>query len=211
MKRVYTLGEEIFNAISHGIGALLALIGTVILVVLAVSRGRTDEIIAYSIYGTSLFVLYLMSTLYHSIQPARAKRVLQIFDHMSISLLIAGSYTPFALLSLTREGSAGYILLALIWILAGTAMIIDAFWLKKLQKLSLLLYVAMGWVAVLFSKQLAEHLGWQGMTLLAAGGILYTAGIAFYKAKRLKFSHGIWHIFVLGGSIVHYVTILRFT
>ncbi len=210
MAKMYTVGEEIFNAISHGVGAGLAVIGTIVLVVIGIVHGRIDEIVAFSIYGLSLISLYVLSTVYHAVPSERAKPVLRVIDHASISPLIAGTYTPFALVTLRSHSVLGWFLFAGIWALAALTMALNIVSLRRFQSWALVLYITMGWLALLFLRQVLETIGLVPILLLALGGIFYTTGVFFYKWKRLKFSHGIWHLFVLAGSLVHYIVILKF-
>ena len=192
--KIYTIGEEIMSGITHGLGALAALIGTVVLIYLAAQRQRLDAVLAFAVYGGSLFLLYLMSTLYHSIPNKKAKQVFKIFDHASINLLIAGSYTPFALALAWQNQALGWLLMGLVWSLALLGMALNIWGLKRFQKLSQVLYVVMGWLAIGFLPAMQRVIGWQGIGLLAAGGVLYTIGIIFYKSQKIKFSHGIWPV-----------------
>ncbi|MFL6660462.1 MAG: hemolysin III family protein [Massilia sp.] len=200
-------GEK-FNAISHLVGALLAVAGTVFLVLASAVDGDPWKIVSVSIYGASLILLYSFSTLYHSLQ-GRAKTILQAFDHQGIYLLIAGSYTPFCLVTL--RGPWGWSLLAVVWTLALIGALQE--WKQKSASriVSLVIYIVMGWVAIAAVAPLIRGLGHTGFAWLAAGGVFYTVGIVFYVLdKRLKHGHGIWHLFVLAGSATHYNTILRY-
>ena len=184
----YTLGEEVMNAVTHGVGALLAVAGGTLL-------------IASDSYGLSLAMLYLMSTLYHSIASPRAKAVLRVFDHCSIFLLIAGTYTPFTLVTLRQTGGWG--LFGAIWGTAAVGIALNAISLRRFEKLSLLCYVVMGWAVVFQAGTLLSALSPGGLALLVAGGICYTGGILFYVLRR-PYMHGIWHLFVLAGSVCHF-------
>ncbi|MBV6272355.1 hemolysin III family protein [Alcaligenaceae bacterium CGII-47] len=197
---------ERFNAISHLVGAILAVAGTVVLVVIALFERDPWKITSFSVYGAMLVIMYTASTLYHSLH-GRAKRIWNKIDHCSIYLLIAGSYTPFALVSL--RGAWGWSLFGAVW---GLALIgtVQELWLAKGRRiLSLLIYIAMGWLAVIAAKPLIEALTLGGFLWLAAGGLFYTIGIIFYVMdQRLRHAHGIWHIFVLAGSVCHFITVL---
>lgn len=197
---------ERFNSISHLVGAALAVAGTAVLVVLAARVGDPWKIVSFSIYGAMLVALYVFSTLYHSLR-GRAKHVLRKFDHCSIYLLIAGSYTPFALVSL--RGPWGWSLLGAVWTLALLG-IAQEIWLAKGRRvLSLVIYVVMGWLALVAVSPLWLALKPAGFAWLVAGGVLYTAGIAFYATDhKLRHGHGVWHLFVLGGSACHFFTVL---
>lgn len=198
----YTLPEEIFNSVSHGIGAFLSIAALVILVAFASIRGDIWRIVSFSIYGFTLFFLYLSSTLYHSVFHEKTKRVLRKFDHISIFLLIAGSYTPITLVSM--KGAWGWTLFGVIWFLAVGGIILNVVSLEKMKYLSLLLYVGMGWLIIVAVKPMLVMLPEGLFSWLLMGGLLYTSGVIFYLWKRLPFNHGIWHLFVLGGSTAHY-------
>ncbi len=202
----YTLGEEIANSATHGVGALLSLLGTTLLLYRAVRSGTTLHVVSFSIYGACLFLLHLSSTLYHALRPPRAKKVFRVFDHCSIYLLIAGTYTPFLLLSLW--GSWGLTLLIAIWSLAIAGVVFKSLFIHRLKKASVVLYVLMGWMIVVAAREAWLRVPHAAIGYVAAGGLSYTAGVAFYAWKRLPYNHAIWHLFVLGGSICHYVAIL---
>ncbi len=200
-------GEK-FNAITHLVGAVLAIAGTVALIMLASLQGDPWKIASVSIYGATLVLLYSFSTLYHSLR-GRAKNILRELDHDSIYLLIAGSYTPFCLVTL--RGPWGWSLFGVVWGLAVLG-ILQELWLKNSARiLSIVIYVVMGWVALVALVQLVHVLGPAGFAWLVAGGLFYTIGIVFYVIdKRLTHAHGIWHLFVLAGSAAHYVAILLY-
>ncbi len=206
--KLYTLGEEIFHSVTHGIGAGLSIAGLTLLVVLAVLYGNTYHIVSFSIYGVTLVILYLASTLYHSFQNPTAKRVFRIIDHASIYLLIAGTYTPFLLVAI--GGVLGWVLLVIIWGLALFGASLKALFIQRFQKLSLLAYVLMGWLCVVAMKQLVASIPPAGLGWLLAGGIAYTVGIIFYALKKVRYMHAVWHLFVLAGSICHYFAILLY-
>jgi hemolysin III len=198
-------GEK-FNAITHLFGAVLAIIGTFALILLASRQGDPWKIVSVSIYGATLVLLYSFSTLYHSLR-GRAKNILRELDHGSIYLLIAGSYTPFCLVTL--RGPWGWSLFGVVWGLAVLG-ILQELWLKNSARvLSVVIYVVMGWVALVALVELVHALGPAGFAWLLAGGLFYTIGIVFYVIdKRLTHAHGIWHLFVLAGSAAHYIAIL---
>jgi len=208
MKEVKSLGkrysfkEELFNSITHGIGALLSIAALVILVVLACLKGDALEIVSYSIYGATLFLLYLFSTLYHSICVEKAKKVLRVFDHASIYLLIAGSYTPIALVGM--GGTWGWSIFAVIWSLALVGVVLNIISLEKTKKVSTVLYVLMGWLIIVAVKPMLQMVPHGLLVWLLIGGIIYTLGVVFYLCRKIPFNHGIWHLFVLGGSVAHY-------
>jgi hemolysin III len=197
---------ERFNGYSHLIGTLLAVAGAVVLIVLGALQGDVWKIVSFAIYGTGLVLLYGFSTLYHSTR-GRTKRLFQKLDHNAIYLLIAASYTPFTLVTL--RGPWGWSLFGIVWGLAAVGMLQEVILGHRTRKLSLAIYVLMGWVALVAIVPLIEALSPAGFAWLAAGGVIYTAGIVFYHYdERFTHWHGIWHLFVLGGSAAHYVAIL---
>lgn len=197
---------ERFNSISHLVGACLALVGTVVLIVLASLHGDARKIVSLSIYGVSLLALYTFSTLYHSLK-GRAKRVFRHLDHTAIYLLIAGSYTPLTLVVL--GGRLGWALFAAVWALAVIGVVQEFRRVKGERVLSVVIYLTMGWLAVVALGPLARALGTAGFAGLISGGVFYTAGIAFYALdRRVPGLHGVWHLFVLAGSIAHYLVVL---
>jgi hemolysin III len=199
---------ERFNSITHLIGACLALVGLVVLVVVASLHGGARRIASVSIYGASLLSLYTFSTLYHSLR-GRAKRVFRHLDHTAIYLLIAGSYTPLTLVAL--RGRLGLGLFIAVWTLAAIGALQEFRRVKGERVLSMVIYVAMGWLAVVALRPLAEAIGPVGLAWLVGGGLCYTAGIGFYAFdRRLPVFHGIWHLFVLAGSVAHYVVVLAY-
>ncbi len=199
---------ERFNSFTHLAGAGLAVVGAAFLVTQASLAGDPWKIVSFSIYGAMLVALYVASSLYHSVR-GRAKAVLQKFDHCSIYLLIAGSYTPFALVSLRETG--GWTLLGAVWALALIGIVQEIWLAKGARVLSLVIYVVMGWLALLVVSPLLLALAPAGFAWLAAGGVLYSVGIIFYVAdRRWPHSHGVWHLFVLGGSACHFFTVLFF-
>ena len=204
----YSLGEEIANSITSGVGTALSIAGLVILVIAAMQRGDIWHVVSVSIFGSTLIFSHLSSTLYHSIAPPRAKRVLQIIDHLAIYILIAGTYTPFALVNL--RGPWGWSILAIIWSLALMGLLIKLTPLDRIRGLSTSFYVAMGWVVVVAVKPMLEQVEAGGLWLLLAGGLCYTGGVAFYSWRSLKYSHAIWHLFVLAGSAFHYFAVLNY-
>lgn len=197
---------ERFNGISHLVGAALALAGTVVLVVSASQSGDTRRVVAFSVYGASLSLLYLVSALYHSLE-GRAKQVFRVLDHQAIYLLIAGSYTPFVLVTL--NGNGGWWMFGAIWGMAVLGLVLDALPLRGPRVLPLILYLSMGWLALLVLRPLLAALPFRGFLWLLAGGLFYTAGVLFYVLdRRYPWMHGVWHLFVLAGSSCHYVAIL---
>jgi hemolysin III len=202
----YSLGEEIANSVTHGIGAGLSVAGLTVLVVLAAIYGDVWRIVSFSIYGSTMIMVYLSSTLYHSFQHPQVKRILRIIDHASIYLLIAGTYTPFLLVSM--RGAWGWTLLVIVWGLALLGVGFKAIFTHRFQKLSLLAYILMGWLSVIVLKEALVSIPVGGLLLVAIGGVIYTVGIIFYIWKKLPYNHAIWHLFVLGGSMCHYFAIL---
>lgn len=207
--RAYTRNEEIFNSISHGIGILLAVVGTAVMVTLSALRGSALAVAASVIYGLTLVVMYTMSTLYHAIPFPRVKRVLQILDHDCIYLLIAGTYTPITLITL-RESPRGIVILAAVWAAAILGSVLNAIDLHRFKGVSLLLYIVMGWAVLYDLRRVVEGLGSGGFALLLVGGVCYTGGIVFYKMKQVRYMHGIWHLFVVSGSVFHYFCVLLY-
>lgn len=204
-KRNYTLGEEIFSAVSHGIGAGLSVAALVTMLVRAAKYGDAYSVVSAAIFGSSLIILYTMSTLYHSLTAKSAKKVFRIFDHTTIFLLIAGTYTPYVLVTL--RGVVGWVLFGILWGLAVVGIVFDSVMLEKFRKLEMLLYVGMGWCILFASGSLVSKLAHDGVVLLLVGGVLYTVGIIFYALKKIKYMHSIWHLFVLAGSIFHYFSV----
>jgi len=196
---------ERFNGISHLVGSVLALAGMVVLIVRAAWLGDPWKIVSFSLYGTSLFLLYTFSTLYHSLRH-RAKAVFRRLDHLAIYLLIAGTYTPFALVTL--RGGWGWSLFGTIWGLAIAGMLIEFMPRRGPRILPVVIYLLMGWLALIALKPLLQALPLHGFLWLLAGGLCYTLGVLFYGLdQRLKHAHGVWHLFVLGGSVCHYIAI----
>ena len=205
----YTLGEEITNAVLHGIGALLSIAALVLCVVFSAIHENVYAVVSSCIYGSTLIILYTMSCLYHSFKINNAKRVFRIIDHCSIFLLIAGTYTPYALVSL--NGALGWTVFGLIWGCAILGIVLNAIDLNRFKKLSMVLYIAMGWAIIFAFKTLALNLPTGGIYLLVAGGIVYTIGAIFYGiGKKLKYMHSVFHFFVLSGSILHFFSILLY-
>jgi hemolysin III len=199
---------ERFNSITHLVGAAAATAGMAVLIAQAARQGDPWKIVSFSIYGGSLFLLYGLSTLYHSLR-GRAKAVLRKFDHIAIYLLIAGTYTPFTLVTL--RGAWGWTLFGVVWGLAVLGIVIDALPNKGRRILPVVIYLLMGWVCMIAIKPLLQALPAAGFRWLLAGGVLYTAGIVFYALdKRVRHFHGVWHLFVLAGSVSHYVAVYRY-
>lgn len=202
----YTPAEEIANSLTHGLGIILSIAGLAVLTAFASLFGSAWHIVSCSIYGATQIFMYTASTLYHSIPLPRAKAVLRLFDHSAIFLLIAGTYTPFALVNL--RGPWGWSLLAVIWGLALTGIVLQARLIRHSRWVTTLPYLAMGWAVVVAIKPLIESVAPGGLILLMSGGLAYTVGIIFYIWRRLPFHHAIWHGFVLLGSSLHFFAIL---
>ena len=203
-----SVGEEIANALTHGIGALLGVVALTLMVVMSVKYSDTARVISSVIYGSSLILLYLTSTLYHSIQSPRAKKLFQILDHCAIYILIAGTYTPFMLISL--KGTWGYSLLITVWVLAIFGIVFKAIFHDRFAKVSLFTYLAMGWLCVLVGGEMITKVPTDGLLFLLAGGLAYTFGTIFFVLERIPFNHAIWHMFVLGGSVCHFFAVYQY-
>ncbi len=202
-----TLGEEIANAVSHGVGALLAIAGTSVLIVTACVSGDAMGVVSSSLYGFFTILLYLFSTIYHSLTNTRAKKVFQIFDHCSIFLMILGSYIPICLCLI--RGAWGWTLFGITAVLSVIGIVFNSINVKKWQKLSMILYVLMGWSLVFMFNHVVARVPFKGLVLLVGGGIFYTIGIIFFSIDtRIKYMHYIWHLFVLLGTITQYFFIL---
>ena len=204
--RTVSTGEEIANAITHGIGALLAVAGLVVLIVMAAIHGSVWHIVSFSIFGTTLVLLYFASTLYHSLTHVKAKSVFHKFDHISIYLLIAGTYTPFCLTAL--RGWIGWTVLGVVWSCAILGAVLKAISVGKRIKLSTVLYILMGWVILVAIQPLSKAMPFNGFLFLIAGGISYTIGTIFFIRNQVKYNHSVWHVFVLGGSVLHFFSVL---
>ncbi|EIL2909060.1 hemolysin III family protein [Vibrio alginolyticus] len=208
-KPQYSQREELANTITHGIGMIFGIVGLILLLVKAIDhQADTLTLTSMAIYGASIIVLFLASTLYHVIPHPKAKRWLKTFDHCAIYLLIAGSYTPFLLVSLRTPLAFG--LMIVIWSIALIGIIMKVAFVYRFKKLSLMTYLVMGWLSLIVIYQLAINLDVGGLTLLAAGGIVYSLGVIFYVAKRIPFNHAIWHGFVLAGCVCHFFAIYYF-
>ena len=205
MPAQYTAREELANSLTHGLGAGLSVAGLVLLIVRSAQHGNTWHVVSTAIFGASLLLLYTASTLYHSLRGERLKQVLQKFDHAAIFLLIAGTYTPFVLVTL--RGPWGWSLFGVVWGLAVAGVTLK-FWLAgRFRLISTLIYLAMGWLVLVAIKPLVAALPAGGLQLLIAGGLCYTGGAAFYLWKRLPYHHAIWHVFVLAGSACHWAAV----
>jgi hemolysin III len=198
--------EELANSITHGIGLALSIVGFAVLLVLAALRGSAWHIVGCAIYGTTLICVYTASTLYHSISRPKFRRILKILDHSAIYLLIAGTYTPFLLVNL--RGAWGWSLLGVVWGLAAAGIVFKVWFVDRFQFLSTAIYIAMGWLALIAVKPLFAAVPTTGFVWLVAGGLLYTIGVLFFAWKRVPYNHAIWHVFVMAGSICHFLAVL---
>jgi len=206
LTRGYSLAEEIANSISHGVGCLFGVIGLILLLTQAIeSRAGALAITSYSLYGGSMILLFLASTLYHAIPHQRAKYWLKKLDHSAIYLLIAGTYTPFLLVGLKSPLAHG--LMVVIWSLALAGIVFKLAFAHRFEALSLVTYLLMGWLSLIVIYQMVTKLPAGSVWLLAAGGVIYSLGVIFYVAKRIPYNHAIWHGFVLGGSLCHFFAI----
>ena len=201
----YTLGEELFNSISHGVGACLSVAALVLCIVQAAIHGTAAGVVGASIYGSTLVILYCMSTLYHAITNQTARRVFRVFDHTSIYLLIAGTYTPITLVTL--KGAMGWSLFGIVWGIAVLGIVLNAISIERFKKFSMVSYVVMGWAVVISVKDIIAKMPKGGLIFLLLGGIAYTVGIIFYALKKKKFIHSVWHFFVLAGSILQFFAV----
>ncbi len=204
--RKLTLKEEIFNSITHGIGVLLSVAALVILILISVKKGNAWHVVSFSIYGSTLVLLYLASTLYHSFTGEKLKNLFARFDHAAIFLLIAGTYTPFLLTAL--RGTLGWVLFGIIWGVAIVGVVIRSIYLTRFRKLMVGLYLAMGWMFVVVVGPMIKNLPQTSVVFLFLGGIFYSVGVVFYIKRNLKYGHGIWHLFVLAGSIMHFFAVI---
>jgi len=201
-----TKGEEIANAITHGVGALLAIAGLVLLIVFSALQGSAWHISSFTIFGSTMVVLYIMSTLYHSLTHLKAKSLFRKFDHMSIFLLIAGTYTPFCLTVL--RGWLGWTIFGIVWGCAIGGIVVKAFLTGKGELISTLLYILMGWIIIFFIKPVYNYMTLQGFLFLVIGGACYTLGAFFFVKEKIPFNHSIWHLFVIGGSTFHFFAVM---
>lgn len=200
-----TYEEELVNAVLHGVGLGMAVAATGVLIVMANIYGDVRQLTAYSIYGSTLILLYLASTLYHSFPRGKTKYVLRIIDHSAIYLLIAGTYTPITMATL--GGAWGRAVFISVWAIAVLGIVLNILFFERVKKVSLVLYLLMGWLSILVIKDLWASLPPASLVFLFVGGLSYTIGTIFYVKKNLRYNHAIWHIFVLGGSIFHFFTV----
>jgi hemolysin III len=207
-KRYPSLGEEIANSLTHGVGLVLSIIGLIVMLIAATARGDSWIIVACAIYGTTLVLLYLASTLYHAFGLTRARHVFRRLDHAAIYLLIAGTYTPFTLVSL--RGPWGWSLFGISWGLALLGITAKGVLGPRWPIVSTTVYILMGWLAVVAVGPMFRHVPGGGIAWLVAGGVLYTGGVVFYAWGRLRYAHAVWHLFVLGGSVCHYIAVMGY-
>ena len=202
----YTKGEEIANAVTHGVGAILSIVGSVFLILKSLKTSSNYAITGVLVYCISLIILYLGSTLYHSIPGRLAKKILRILDHSSIYLLIAGTYTPIILIFLNSDKKSMYLLIFL-WVIAVLGIIFKAFWINRFGLLSTILYILMGWTIVINIKVVLLLIPFNILMLIVLGGVAYTVGCIFFSIDKMPYNHFIWHLFVILGSVLHYVAI----
>lgn len=205
VKKRYTLGEEIFNSVTHGVGSLLSIAGTVVLIVFSAVNSDAFAVVSSAVYGASLIILYTMSTLYHSITNEKAKKFFRIMDHNTIFFLIAGTYTPYTLAVL--RSPLGWVLFGIVWGAAAIGIVLNSIDLEKFSKISVVCYIAMGWVIIIAVKPLMSSMPFISFALLVAGGVFYTIGVIFYAIKKVKYFHSVWHIFTVIGSALHYFSV----
>ena len=205
VKKRYTLGEEIFNSVTHGVGSLLSIAGTVVLIVFSAINSDAFAVVSSDVYGASLIILYTMSTLYHSITNEKAKKFFRIMDHNTIFFLIAGTYTPYTLAVL--RSPLGWVLFGVVWGAAAIGIVLNSIDLEKFSKISVVCYIAMGWVIIIAVKPLMNSMPFISFALLVAGGVFYTIGVIFYAIKKVKYFHSVWHIFTVIGSALHYFSV----
>ena len=209
----YTKGEEVFNMVSHIIGAVLGIVATVLCIIFAAMNNNAYGVVSSAIFGTTMILLYTMSSIYHGLNPnLKAKKIFQVLDHCSIFLLIAGSYTPFALCTLREYNtSTGWVIFGVIWAMAILGVVLNAIDLKRYKVFSMICYLAMGWCIIVKVNLLPKLLGAKGFALLVIGGIVYTIGAILYGiGKKYKFMHSIFHLFIFAGSLLHFLCILLY-
>jgi len=204
----YSTGEEIAHSVTHGIGAVLSVVGLVLLVLRAAATGDIWRIVSFTIFGASMVLLYTSSALYHALIPPRARHIFKILDHSMIYVLIAGTYTPFLLVSL--RGAWGWSLFGLIWGLTLVGIAFKVFFVGRFRLVSTLLYLGLGWMSVIAIKPMIAEVPGPGLIWMLAGGIAYSAGTIFYLWKKMMFHHAVWHLFVLAGTFCHFQAIYRY-
>jgi hemolysin III len=204
----YSLGEEIAHSVTHGVGAAASAVGLVLLILRAVHTGDAWVVVSFAIFGATMVVLYCSSTLYHALKPPRARKVFKILDHAAIYLLIAGSYTPFLLVSL--RGAWGWSLFGVVWGLAIAGIVFKAFFAGRFKLFSTLLYLGLGWLIVIAIKPLIAHVPPRALVWVLAGGLIYSGGTVFYLWRGMKYHHAVWHLCVLAGSACHFWAIYAY-
>jgi len=204
----FTKREEIVNALTHGIGVLLSVAALVLLIVFSSVHGATIHVVSFTIYGVTLLLMYTCSTLLHSFPTGKVKNIFEILDHSAIYLFIAGTYTPLMLIVV--EGTKGWVLLTIVWILAIGGIVFKIFFVKKFIVVSTLFYITMGWMIVFALRPIAEKVDTMGLILLVLGGLLYTVGTIFYIWRTFYYHHAVWHLFVLAASAAHFFTIIMY-
>lgn len=204
--RKQTLEEELANSLTHGIGILFSVVAISLMITFSVLEGGMLHILSSAFFGSSMLLMFTFSTLYHAIQHEKTKSLLRIFDHISIYFLIAGTYTPFLLLGL--QNWLGWLMFSIVWLIALIGVFFKIFYQHRFPKLSLILYLGMGWIAIFIAMPLYNSLSLTVLLLLLGGGISYTIGTIFYINKKLVFSHAIWHVFVLIGTITHFIAVM---
>ena len=205
---IYSLGEEIAHAITHGVGVVASIVGLAVLVGFAAKWGNAWHLVGCSIFGATLILTYTASTLYHSIPLERAKRILRSLDHSAIFLLIAGTYTPFTLVNL--RGPWGWSILGVVWGIAIFGIVLEFTPLRSIRAIPIVLYLVLGWLIVIATKPMFATVATGGLVLVATGGLVYTVGIIFYGLKRMRYHHAIWHVFVMVGSTLHFFAVLLY-
>ncbi|MDV2685062.1 hemolysin III family protein [Alkalihalophilus lindianensis] len=204
----FSKSEEIANAVTHGIGVLLSIAALVLLIVFSSLHGTVLHVVSFTIYGVTMLLLYLSSTMLHALPPGKAKNVFEIMDHASIYLFIAGTYTP--ILFIVVQGALGWTLFGIVWGLATFGIVFKAYFVKRFLFLSTLFYILMGWLALFAIKPIIENLGYTGLIFLIGGGLCYTIGTIFYVWRGFRYHHAVWHLFVLAGSVLHFFLVLLF-
>ena len=204
--RKQTIKEEFANTLTHLIGILLSIVAISLLVVFSVLKGTALHVVSCCIFGGTMLLLYTSSTLYHAIQSKELKPLLRSIDHISIYFLISGTYTPLLLLGL--GGTLGWVYFGIVWTITLLGLVFKIFFIGRFEKLSLILYLGMGWLALLLIKPLVVNLSTEIICLIAAGGVAYTIGTVFYANKKMLYAHAIWHVFVLAGTVLHFIAIM---
>jgi len=209
LPRIPTVGEEIANSLSHGVGLTLAIIATPILIIAASRNGTALNIIGVTVFAASMIALYFASTFYHALRHEKAKRFFRVLDHGAIFLLIAGTYTPFTLG--VMRGPWGWTLFGLIWGLAIIGLTMKAVFGTRYSRLSVVLYLVMGWLVVIAAPEVIQRVPFSGLAWIIAGGIAYTGGVGFYAAHRVRYAHFAWHLFVIAGTVCHFFAVLWYS